>query len=817
MERYLCIHGHFYQPPRENPWLEAVEIQDGAYPYHDWNERITAECYATNASSRILDKDKLIINIINNYSRISFDMGPTLLSWLQTQAPQVHEAILEADRLGTARCSGHGPAMAQAYNHMIMPLANDRDLRTQVEWGITDFQSRFKRDPEGMWLPETALDIRALEAMAEAGIKFTLLAQHQAARVRHGDSDHWEEFNGSAIDPAKPYYCALPSGRSIALFFYDGAVSQAVAFEGLLKSGDEFAKRLLGGFSDKRHFPQLMHIATDGESYGHHHRFGDMALSYALDHIEQNGLATITNYGEYLSKLPPADEVQVIENTSWSCSHGIERWKSDCGCSTGAHPSWNQSWRAPLREALDWLRDEISIEWESLAGKYLISPWMAREAYISVIIDRTDNSLDEFMEKHARSGLSDNDVSMVLALLELQRNAMLMYTSCGWFFDDISGLETVQVMMYAGRVIQLASKCFGKGLEEGFLSQLSQARSNIPAMHNGENIYKSEVKPNVVSLAVVTAHFAISSIFEEYDSIESIYCYDIESMDHQKREAGGSVLVTGHCRVSSSITLNSREFIFGLIHLSGHDFNAGVRECTDPAEYKAISDEITGKFDKGAFTDLIRVLDRHFGDRHFTLNHLFKDQRRRILETLTQETSSSFENAYRSMYQDNQLLMSFIQETSMPVPKYFLIAADFTLNLDIKRLLDSEADAEEVDEVINEMVKWRLSIDSIDHEFTFRRTLERKMATLIEEPHDLPLLVNVSRLLDIAMKLPFELNLWMMQNSYHQIARSVYIFMKDKSLKGGEEEREWVKSFNDLGDKLHMNLEAILEDLGADD
>ena len=812
MKRYLCIHGHFYQPPRENPWLEAVEIQDSAYPYHDWNERITAECYATNASSRILDKNRLIIKIVNNYSRISFDMGPTLLSWLQREAPQVHEAIVEADRIGTARSSGHGPAMAQAYNHMILPLSNDRDLKTQVEWGIVDFQGRFKRDPEGMWLPETAVDIRSLEALAEAGIKFTVLAQHQASRLRHESSKEWGDLNGGSIDPKKSYYCSLPSGRRIALFFYDGAVSQAVAFEGLLKSGDELAKRLVGGFSDSSNFPQLMHIATDGESYGHHHRFGDMALSYALDHIEQNGQAVITNYGEFLSKHPPVDEVEIKGNSSWSCAHGVERWRSDCGCNSGSHPSWNQKWRAPLRESLDWLRDEVNSEWETAAEKYLISPWQARDSYINIILNRTGSTLEKFLLETAKGVLSAEDVSRALALLELQRNSMLMYTSCGWFFDDISGIETVQVLMYAGRVIQLTSKCLGRDLEESFLERLRKALSNVIDMKNGSHIYDTLVRPNVVSLSVVTAHFAISSVFEEYESRASIYCYDIERLDHQRREAGGTVLVTGHCRVSSNITLNSREYIFGLLHLGGHDFNAGVRECSDPAEYRAVSEDILEVFDKGAFAEVIRVLDRHFGSRHFTLNHLFKDQRRLILKTLTQETSATFEDTYRSMYQDNQLLMSFIKETGMPVPKYFLIAADFTLNLDLKRLLKHAPNADKVEEILQEMHKWGLSTDSVGLEFTFRKMLEKEMSLLAENPHDLSLLTNIEHLLHAALKLPFQLNLWMMQNSYHQIARSVYPLMNTKASNGDPEGKQWLELFGNLGSRLYMNLKAILED-----
>ena len=812
MERYLCIHGHFYQPPRENPWLETVEIQDSAFPYHDWNERITAECYATNASSRILDKDKLIIKIVNNYSRMSFDIGPTLLSWLERQAPRVHEAIIEADRLGTARSSGHGPAMAQAYNHVIMPLTNDRDLKTQVEWGIVDFQSRFKRDPEGMWLPETAVDIRSLEAMAEAGIKFTILAQHQASRLRQEGSREWEDFNGGSIDPTRPYYCILPSGRKIFLFFYDGVISQAVAFEGLLKSGDEYAKRLLGGFSDNRDHPQLMHIATDGESYGHHHRFGDMALSYALDYIERKGLASITNYGEYLSKHQPVDEVEIMENTSWSCAHGIERWRSDCSCSSGAHPSWNQKWRASLRESLDWLRDKIAHEWEPAAEVYLTSPWQARDEYVNLILHRGEKSRETFLKDNARRDLSEMEVSRVLALMELQRNTMLMYTSCGWFFDEISGIETVQILMYAGRAIQLAHKCLGIDLEEDFAGRLKKAKSNLKDMEDGEQIYETLIRPNIVSLADVAAHFAISSVFEEYGPTASIFCYEIDSQENSRREAGGAVLLTGRCRVSSSITLNSREFTYGLLHLGGHDFNAGVKECSDPLEYRSQSEEITEIFDKGAFAELIRTLDRHFGAKHYTLNHLFKDQRRHILNTLTTETSASFEDSYRTMYQDNQLLMNFIKDTGMPVPKYFLIAADFTLNLDLKRLLRVEHDAEKVDEVLADMHKWGLSTDSVELEFTFRRMIEKEMEAFADEPYNLALLINIGRLLDTALKLPFELNLWMMQNSYHQVLRSTYTIMNDKALKGKSDEVQWVEHFKELGKKLYINLEAILED-----
>jgi len=338
MERYICIHGHFYQPPRENPWLEVIELQDAAYPYHDWNRKITAECYATNAASRILDDQGQIIKIVNNYAKISFDFGPTLLAWMVKNTPDIYEAVLEADVESQKQFSGHGSAIAQAYNHIILPLANQRDKVTQVLWGIRDFEKRFCRLPEGMWLPETAVDLESLDILAELGIRFTILAPHQAHRVRPLGKDDWEDVSGGRIDPTMPYRLNLPTGRRIDLFFYDGPISRAVAFDGLLSRGETFAQRLLDAVSNDSARAQLVHIATDGETYGHHHRYGDMALAYALRYIEANELAQITNYGEFLQMHPPSHEVEIFENSSWSCVHGIERWRDNCGCTAGAHP-----------------------------------------------------------------------------------------------------------------------------------------------------------------------------------------------------------------------------------------------------------------------------------------------------------------------------------------------------------------------------------------------------------------------------------------------------------------------------------------------
>jgi alpha-amylase/alpha-mannosidase (GH57 family) len=397
MDKYICIHGHFYQPPRENPWLEDIELQDLAYPYHDWNERITEECYRQNAASRILGPDRKIIDIVNNYSNISFNFGPTLLSWLELCAPDTYQKILEADRQSRENFSGHGCAIAQAYNHVILPLASTRDKHTQIIWAIRDFQKRFQRDPEGMWLPETAVDVPTLEALAEHGMKFTILAPRQAKRVRKIGAKRWNEISESDLDTTIPYLCNLPSGKQIALFFYHGRTSHEVAYGGLLHSGENFAARLLESFPENNEPAHLIHIATDGESFGHHHRHGDMALAYCVHHIATNNLAKITIYGEYLEKFPPTYEVEIWENTSWSCVHGIERWKSNCGCCADQSRRGQQQWRAPLREALDWLRDKLAACYREKMSHYHGDPWQLRNEYVAVINDRSTQNIENFI------------------------------------------------------------------------------------------------------------------------------------------------------------------------------------------------------------------------------------------------------------------------------------------------------------------------------------------------------------------------------------------------------------------------------------
>ncbi len=739
MERYLCIHAHFYQPPRENPWLESIELQDSAQPYHDWNERITAECYAPNTASRILDAQQRIRGIVSNYARISFNVGPTLMAWMESFAPDVYAAILEADRISMQWRSGHGNAIAQAYNHMILPLANRRDRRTQVLWGIEDFRYRFGRDPEGMWLAETAVDYETLEVLAEQGILFTILAPRQAARERRIGTGKWRDVSGSRIDPSRAYLCRLPSGRKITLFFYDGPISQAVAFEGLLKQGETFASRLVSGFSDARSWPQLLHIATDGETYGHHHKFGDMALTSAIMHVEAQGLARITNYAEFLSLHPPTHEVQIFENSSWSCVHGIERWRADCGCSSGGYPEWNQGWRLPLREALDWLRDQLALQYETGAGDLLTAPWQARDEYVSVVLDRSAERIDAFFEKQGRRQLSVDERITVLRMLEMQRHAMLMYTSCGWFFDELSGLETVQILQYAGRAIQLSRDLFGDGIEAVFKARLAQAKSNIPEHENGAVIYEKFVLPAVIDLKKVAAHYAVSSLFEEYADRTSVFSFDVEEEDSRRVRAGETTLAIGRIRVASRITGASDRISYAVLHLGGHALNGGVRTFLGDDAYRSMRAEVTDAFEKGAVADVIRLMDHHFGMHNYSLIHLFRDEQRKILHLLMDKTLEDFTETYRQLYQNNRILMGFLlEEGRMPVPTTFLAAVGIATNDEIRRiLLDGEIDVGHFRWVLGEMRRWGVDLYRESVEFIARRRVERLMNDVAAHPDDL--------------------------------------------------------------------------------
>lgn len=806
MERYICIHCHFYQPPRENPWLETVELQDSAYPFHDWNQRITAECYAPNAASRILDGEGQISKITNNYAKISFNFGPTLLSWMEAQEPEVYAAILEADRLSQEKFSGHGSAIAQAYNHMILPLAHNNDRYTQIFWGIRDFEHRFGRAPEGMWLAETAVDFRSLDMMAQLGIKFTILSPYQAWRYRRIGARAYRDATGAKIDPTRPYLVRLRGGRTITVFFYDAPISQAVAFENLLTSGEQFAHRLAGGFSDSRDWAQLMHIATDGESYGHHHRHGDMALAYALQFIEEQGIARLTNYGEYLEKHPPQHEAQIVENSAWSCSHGVGRWRENCGCNSGGNPGWNQNWRAPLRAALDWLRDTVTPFYEQSAAAFFEDVWKARNEYIDVIVERSAENLNRFFAANSARGLSHDERVTALELLELQRHAMLMYTSCGWFFDDISGIETVQVIQYAGRVIQLAQTLFpheGEKIESGFLDRLQHAQSNLTENGNGADIYRKWVKPAVVGLEQVGAHYAISSLFE---TGASKYCYTIEPSDYRTQAAGHTQLVMGKTNICSRITQECEQLTFSVLHMGDHTLSAGVRRFLGDEEYGATVEELSRAFSRGDIPGVIRGLDRHFGGTVYTLKSLFRDEQRRIVDRILESTLEESEASLRALYERHAPLMRFLSDMNVPRPKALSVAAEFVLNASLRRKFQADfVDLREIRSLMEQAMEEGVQLDSAGLAYAMKRKLDALMQQLHRRPKNLGLLRKVLSLIDLLRDLPFTVNLWKVENLYFEMSRTRY----PEFASSGAVPNEWLEDFLELGRKLRIRVEEV--------
>ena len=871
-ERYVCIHGHFYQPPRENPWLETVEIQGSAAPYHDWNERITAECYAPNGAARIVNGKNKIIRILNNYGRISFNFGPTLLSWLQVNAHRVYQMILDADVKSQQRFSGHGSAIAQVYNHIIMPLASRRDKITQIRWGIADFESRFGRKPEGMWLAETAVDTETLDLMAAHGIRFVILAPHQCARVRPvaapvkaakgksklsakqaakdgsaeaisaptpdgispGDAKDseeaakeipWTETPTANVDTTRAYVVRLKENRSIAAFFYDGPRSRAIAFEGLLNNGEGFAKRLLSGFSEKSSHAQLVHVATDGESYGHHHRYGEMALAWALKWIEAEGRAKLTNYGEFLEKFPPAYEAEIFDDTSWSCAHGVERWRSNCGCNSGI-PGWNQQWRKPLREALDWLRDTVAPLVKKRGEALFKDVDAARDGFIQVVLDRSRESVDAFLAIHATHELGVSERTMALGLMELERHAQLMYTSCGWFFDEISGIETVQVIAYAARVLQLARALFGEEaatLEPEFVRQLGAAPSNIPAQKDGATVYEHSVKGMQVGLEQVGAHYAISSVFTSYPEQTELFCFTIRRLAYEVETSGRGRLAIGKAHIYSNITEKQETVIFAVLHFGDQNITAAVK-AYDPEQEEAQAEFIRtsrAAVIRADFPEVIRGFDRYFAGRTYSIHSLFKDEQQRIVELILKPRLQRVEASLASIYEDQASLLHFLSQSGLQRPAALTLAATFAINAGLRRALESDPiDTNQVRTYLGRAKADEVELDKPLLRYIADRQMKRAMVELqeeiVEEAEQTTTLDNALLTARTLSELPFELNLWQAQNLWYDVYRRRYRTLTQSEGTPGEAESgekgqsAWGEKFKEIGRLMGISVDELV-------
>jgi alpha-amylase/alpha-mannosidase (GH57 family) len=826
-KRFVCIHGHFYQPPRENPWLETIETQDSAAPYHDWNERICAECYATNGAARIVNKENQITRILNNYARMSFNFGPTLLSWLAENAARTYRMILDGERRSCTLFEGHSSAMAQVYNHLIMPLANRRDRLTQIRWGIADYKHRFGHLPEGMWLAETAADTETLELLAQEGIKFTILAPRQCKRVRpiasgkagsDGAAANWIDTPNASVDPTHPYLARFASGASLAIFFYDGPTSRAIAFEGLLNSGEGFVARLKQGFQDNDR-PQLVHVATDGESYGHHHRHGEMALAYALRLMEQDKNARLINYGSFLEMFPPQWEAEIYDDSSWSCDHGVERWRSNCGCN-GGKPGWNQLWRAPLREGLDQLRDTLAPLTEKLGNKLFKDVWAARDQYIELILDHNPENVDRFFDTHAHHELTGSERVRALSLMEMQRHAQLMYTSCGWFFDDISGIETVQIIAYAARVIQLAQELFldaVSGLELAFLDKLSQAKSNVPSAGDGAQIYTIQCLKMELGLEQVAAHYAIASVFSSFADETEIFCYQVHRISHEILTSGRGRLALGRAGITSTITGQSQSFSFAVLHFGDQNITAAVKaydpeDPVDSAGFDKVSAETRAQVRNANFPEVIRLLDRYY-DLDYSLTSLFRDEQRRILQIILNSTLADIEGSLKNIYDDHASLLHYLAQAGLPKPPALALAAEFAVNAGLRRALEAEP-------IDLALVRSFLTMAKADEVLLDKPTLsyiadvrmKRAMIELTMSSGNLEILDRALSLARTLTELPFELNLWQAQNIWYEILRGTPHTL---TAHDPEDRPRWERDFNELGCCLSIACDVITAEVAA--
>lgn len=815
-EVFLTVHGHFYQPPRENPWLEAIELQDSALPFHDWNERINKECYNPNSVSKVVDSRNKILDIVNNYEYMSFNFGPTLLSWMEKFAPLTYERIIKADIESISEHNGHGNAMAQVYNHIIMPLANEHDKDTQIKWGIQDFEYRFGRKPEGMWLAETAVDDDTLRLLEANGIKFTVLSPYQALKIRKEGSKDWQDVSWGNIDPARSYryYIKSAPGKYIDLFFYDGAISRSVAFDELLKDGNKFVKRLKEGVSDLRDYPQLVNIATDGESYGHHTKFGDMALAYVLHVKAKDAGFTITNYAEYLDKYRSDFEADIKQASSWSCFHGVGRWKEDCGCSTGGHPGWNQKWRKPLREALDYLRDEFTKIYETEGTKYFNKDvWEVRNNYISVILDRSSMSVTKFQNENFNNNLSDTDKVRAMELLEIQRQAMLMYTSCGWFFSEISGIETVQIMKYAARAMQLAANFSKKDFEKRFLEILQEAKSNIAEYGTGKDIFERFVKPSIITMKQIASLWAISSLYQDFDDEENVYCYKVQRHDYQRVQKGNSSLVVGRIEIQSRITLKKSNLVFALMQYASGDFHCTIKQYSDDIEFNNMKNNLIKTFMLNPLTEIIRALDEYFGKEYFTLKDIFIEERRKILQILLKDKLNKFARTYEEMYDEGKGSIYHMQNLGLSIPDEFKIAASYALSRKFNDLIihsggfvDPSITQQAVD-INYEAKKMGIKLDKAPSNKIFSKKINQNLNRLTYGL-EIQQAEVILELFDYIEKLELEVDIAEAQNTYFA---KIYIHIDEiieicKESKRSNN-KKLIEMLLDIGEKLNINTD----------
>jgi alpha-amylase/alpha-mannosidase (GH57 family) len=829
----LCVHGHFYQPPRENPWLEIIELQRSASPYHDWNERITRECYGPNTRARLHGNKGRITKLINNYEYMSFDFGPTLLSWLEVSHPWIYSQILAADKASQKRYNGHGNAMAQVYNHVIMPLATHRDKVTQIRWGIADFKHRFAREPEGMWLAETAVDTETLEIMADEGIKFTILSPSQASAIRSigfksGASESiilkdkqklsgWTDVSGGLIDPTRPYrvFLKMATGKYIDVFFYDGPLSRAIAYEKILSSGEELLGRINSILGNHKDGPRLLSIATDGESYGHHFKFGEMALSWLFNHVENENKINLINFGAFLELFPPKLEVRIIEESSWSCAHGVERWRSDCGCSVNGNKECNQHWRAPLRDGLEWLSSELALIFEKRGARLLKNPWETRDEYIITILDEPQN--DSFLQRHAIRPLKEDEKTEALCLLESQRMALYMFTSCGWFFDDISGIESIQILMYALRAIELVRRSSPNDLEKGLMDFLERAESNDPSHKNGARIFETKVKPSRISPSLAAANYAVMSLVDGIDPDSESFSTIVLPLRQNQYDIGGTKSLLAEVKVVEKRTgKETRKRLLAVLEKS-QGFSCVTGSVSAP-DYELINDEIARSFSESPET-LITVFSMMAQDiQYFTMGDLIPDIRLGVINAL----ANSFHGRIKhSLDTDQGLLEEFVNVlhlTQEPPPSVLMNLFRLLFAEKFFDLLDGDNDEEQIDfikffnllclfqydshQIKSEDKKLPSFLKEIMTEPVFKKKAQdfllKNMNSFVES-EKIIIIKNMINFLKLTISQEVDLDLWEGQNIFYDNYKKTVLSIKDNP--------QVSSMLMELGDLLGFSIE----------
>lgn len=737
----LIVHGHFYQPPRENPWSGIVDREPGARPHHDWNERVHQESYRRNAYARIYDDRGKITRIVNNYEEMSFNFGPTLLGWMQEHHPRTLARIVEGDRRSRTARAGHGNAIAQAYNHPILTLCNEHDLTTQIRWGVAEFAHRFGRQPEALWLPETACNDRVLTRLCDEGMRYALLCPDQADRWRASADDAWQDVSDGSIDTRRAYRYDHPdgSGRSIALFFYDGTISRAIAFEHLLASSHDLVNRFEAASGGPG---MLVHVATDGESYGHHFSGGERCLAYALAEEARRRGFRVTNYGQWLDEHPPTAEVRIKEGeeglgTSWSCAHGVGRWRRDCGCHIGGQPDWNQRWRAPLREALDQLRDEAMTVYVDRMGSLAGDPWALRDGYIELLLDPSADR-GAFFERHVGRRLGDRERQRALSLLEMQRSSMLMFTSCGWFFDDLAGLEAVQILRYAGRLIDQLDELGAASARSRFLEVLAEAESNVKAKGNGADVFRRQVEPARVTTAAIAAHVGIGCLAGEPDHPQPVAGQRVE-LDHLRQGHHGRLqLATARVGLVDVATERRRSYGVAALGFGGIDVYCMLKEVDDPRAMDRSAKLLWDNIDSASLLTILRLAEEEFGPDEYGLRHVLPGGRDAVARAILADALSRYTEQYGRLYEDNRRLIAQFQVAGLPLPEELRIAAELTLS----RRLDAELERQRgrfdaasyrrAVEIADEAERYGFELRCVEGQARFARMIEGAVHGMIE-------------------------------------------------------------------------------------